>query len=99
MKADDLERVCVELLEVKRAAWNMQATVYGSDEVKGGNVVWCGLARGEFNGMSGTVVAWDGERERWAVQVGGESMLVKEEKIFAAGGLAPKSAVIEHKIL
>ena len=62
--------------------------------------MWCCVGwLGELNGMSGTVVAWDSERERWAVQVGGESMLVKEENIFAAGELVPKSAVIEHKIL
>ena len=46
VKVDDLEQVCVESREVKRAAWNMQATVYGSDAVKGGDVVLCGLARG-----------------------------------------------------
>ena len=36
----------MESQEVKRVAWNMPATVYGSDAVKGGDVVLCGLARG-----------------------------------------------------
>ena len=49
--------------------------------------------------MIGPVVAWDGERKRWAVKVGGESILVTEDKIFAADGLVPKSAVIEWEIL
>ena len=32
-------------------------------------------------------------------KVGGESMLAKEDKIFAADGLVPKSALIEWEVL
>ena len=93
-------RLRLELLDEACEVWEdgLQAEATPRGELSA-NAVLCGLCRVERNGMIGPVVAWDGERKRWAVKVGGESILVTEDKIFAADGLVPKSAVIEWEIL
>ena len=49
-----------------------------------------GLAKEELNDERGTLIGWNKGRERWEVKVGDEVLLIKEDKIFMADGLASR---------
>ena len=79
-----------ELGKVKLMAEVVGDKVFGSKATQGARVVLGGLAKEELNGEKGTLIGWNKGRERWEVRVGDEVLLIKEDKIFMADGLASR---------
>ena len=72
-------------------------TVYGSEVARGEEVVLCSLAQALLNGCKGAVKEWNADRDRWVVEAGGKSLLIKAGNTFAKDGHAAKWAALEQE--
>ena len=68
--AEGLDLVREGLAEVQQKMASVRKTVYGSEVVKGGEVVLSGFAQAMLNGCKGYVKEWDANRYLWVVKEG-----------------------------
>jgi hypothetical protein len=98
VKDGGLDLVREGLAEVQQKMATVWQTVYGSEVTKGEEAVLYGLAQALLNGCKVVVKEWDDDRDRWAVEINGKSILVKAGNTFAYDGLVAKWAIIEQEL-
>ena len=52
--------------------------------------------RGDLNSQLGLLSTYDEDRGRWAVSSEGESIWIKDEKLWVADGLKARMGMAEH---
>ena len=97
VQAEGLDLVREGLAEVQQKMASVWRTVYGSEVVRGEEVVLCGLAQNMLNGCQGVVREWNADRDRWVIEAGGKSLLIKAGNTFAKDGLVAKWAAFEQE--
>ena len=97
VQAEGLDLVREGLAGVQQKVTNVWRTAYGSEVARGEEVVLCGLAQIMLNGCQGVVKEWNADRDRWVVEAGGKSLLIKAGSTFAKDGLVAKLAAFEQE--
>jgi len=97
VQAEGLDLVREGLAEVQQKMAGVWRTVYGSEVVRGEEVVLCGLAQNMLNGCQGVVREWNADRDRWVIEAGGKRLLIKAGNTFAKDGLVAKWAAFEQE--
>ena len=97
VQAEGLDLVREGLAEVQQKMASVWRTAYGSEVVRGEEVVLCGLAQNMLNGCQGVVREWNADRDRWVIEAGGKKLLIKAGNTFAKDGLVAKWAAFEQE--